>query len=196
MIVSKNNVLTRSTHYRYFCVKLARYTMLAWLPTYLAKVQQLSISNAAYLSTMFDIGSVLGAITAGFVGSSPRRRIAVVILMSALAAAFVSIYDRVASFGYSANTFMIFMSGFMIAGPDSILGGTACSDLCDSSTSGAKILTSAAGLVNGMGSVGAILSGMLPVFIFEAYGWNALFVASGLLCLVGGVAVAPVLRSR
>ena len=137
--------------------------MLAWLPTYLAKVQELSISNAAYLSTMFDIGSVLGAITAGFVGSNPRRRIVVVILMSALAAAFVSIYDRVASFGYSANTFMIFMSGFMIAGPDSILGGTACSDLCDSSTSGSKILTSAAGLVNGMGSVGAILSGMLPV---------------------------------
>ena len=170
--------------------------MLAWLPTYLATVQHLSISSAAYLSTMFDVGSVLGAIAAGFVGSNPRRRIVVVILMCTFAALFVSIYDRVASLGYSANTFMIFMSGFMIAGPDSILGGTACSDLCDSSSSGANILTAAAGLVNGMGSVGAILSGMLPVYIFEAYGWNALFVTSGMLCLVGGTAVAPVLRSR
>jgi len=169
--------------------------MLAWLPTYLAKVQHMSISNAAYLSTMFDIGSVLGAVSAGFVGSNPRRRIAVVLLMSTLAAVFVSMYDQAASFGYATNTFMIFMSGFMIAGPDSILGGTACSDICDASTSGAKILSSATGLVNGMGSLGAILSGMLPVFIFQGYGWNALFVASGMLCFMGGVAVAPVLRS-
>lgn len=156
----------------------------------------MSISNAAYFSTMFDVGSVVGAVSAGFAGSDPRRRIIVIFVFAAFAALFVSFYGHISSFGNMTNMVFIFMSGFMIAGPDSLLGGTTCSDLCEIYPGGSNILSSACGLVNGMGSVGAILSGLLPVLIFETFGWNALFVSCGMLCLVGGLAVLPLMIGR
>ena len=40
-------------------------------------------------------------------------------------------YMPVSASGISANALMMFVVGLMIAGPDSVLGGVGCADVCD-----------------------------------------------------------------
>ena len=51
----------------YFFVKLVRYTLLFWLPFYLKQPEGggFSLANAALLSTIFDVGGIVGAIACG-----------------------------------------------------------------------------------------------------------------------------------
>ncbi|VDP13709.1 unnamed protein product [Echinostoma caproni] len=48
-----------------FCTKLVSYTFLFWLPSYIRDTIGLTASNSAYLSTVFDMGGIVGGILAG-----------------------------------------------------------------------------------------------------------------------------------
>eukprot|EP00939_MAST-03C_sp_MAST-3C-sp1_P002273 g2273.t1 len=176
----------------YFCIKLVRYTMLAWLPMYLAHAQGLSVSMAAYVSSLFDIGSVVGAVVSGIWGSDPAKRVQTINRLCFLTGGCIVLYSSLESPGLALNVCFMALSGFLVAGPDSLLGGAATADACEQSTEGLDALTAATGFVNGMGSVGAILSGSAPVWIFAEYGWSALFLASGAMAFLGGTAILPI----
>ena len=49
----------------YFFIKLARYTLMFWLPFYLAKEHGYGAAEAAYISTLFDFGGVAGSLACG-----------------------------------------------------------------------------------------------------------------------------------
>ena len=74
--------------------------------------------------------------------------------------------------------------GFFTYGPDSLMSGAAAMDM--GKTHGAAL---AAGLINGIGSVGQLLSPFAVAYVSQKYGWNALFqlfvfvtlIAAGLL---------------
>jgi len=51
----------------YFCIKLVRYTMMMWLPYFLTKQGGYPPSQAAFMSSLFDVGGVLGSIACGSV---------------------------------------------------------------------------------------------------------------------------------
>ncbi|VDN27606.1 unnamed protein product [Dibothriocephalus latus] len=55
-----------------FFSKLVSYTFLYWLPNFLASVsvEKVSAEQAAVLSTIFDIGGIVGGILAGFLSDS------------------------------------------------------------------------------------------------------------------------------
>lgn len=50
----------------YFLIKLIRYSLLFWLPFFLAKEAHLHASTAGYASMIFDIGGIGGAVFGGF----------------------------------------------------------------------------------------------------------------------------------
>lgn len=84
----------------------------------------------------------------------------------------------------------------MIAGPDSVLGGVACTDVCEAAGVGSSVLTTASGIVNGVGSVGAILQGTVVLFVTETYGWTALFHVLAVLCAAAVIFLVPLLRVK
>jgi sugar phosphate permease len=87
------------------------------------------------------------------------------------------------------------LSGFMVAGPDSVLGGAACADVCEHAGYGSSVLTTASGIANGLGSVGAIMSGAVPVLIKDRYGWEGVFVSLTGLSVLGAAALVPWVRA-
>jgi len=86
--------------------------------------------------------------------------------------------------------------GFLVAGPDAMLGSTAVADCCEQAGYGQEVLGTAAGVVNGMGSIGAVLQGALTALIAEKYGWGALFVTLAVLSALSVVSLLAATNSK
>ena len=176
----------------YFCIKLVRYIFLGWLPFYLVEVLEYKASEAVLLASIFDVAGAVGSITCGFVSDKifGGRSIIVLVPMCFLTGYFAAIYPHIASYGRYYNMAIMAGVGLCVAGPDSVLGGAACSEVCDKAKR-PDAITTATGIANGMGSVGAIASGMLPILIKELYGWDALFYCLGGLSVTGMLCIFP-----
>ena len=77
--------------------------------------------------------------------------------------------------------------GFCLFGPDTLISGAAAQDL-----GGRHAVARVAGVVNGLGSLGAILQGRVTSGVTAAWGWNGLFmVFVGLAVLGAGILAIP-----
>jgi sugar phosphate permease len=156
----------------YFCLKLIRYSILFWLPFYLTKALGYSEERAGYLSVSFEVGGIIGAIVVGLVSDRffPNRRRAVSSSFLFGLAAALLLYTRLAPLGPVANFLSMALIGFCLFGPDALVSGAMAQDL-----GGPLAAATAAGAINGMGSLGAILQGRVTSTISTAYGWDALY---------------------
>ncbi len=78
---------------------------------------------------------------------------------------------------------LLFLVGFLIYGPDSLVSATAAVDFGTS-----KGASTASGIINGMGSIGAIAGGTIPGFFKNTWGWDGVFTL-----MAGSVFIAGVL---
>lgn len=156
----------------YFGLKLIRYSLLFWLPFYMKNALNYSEGLAGYLSTAFEAGGIIGVILVGWIASrfftrNSLRLVVVIILL--LAASFVSL-RLVSSFGPWAVGINLGLIGFMLFGPDALISGAVAQNVGkDRSTA------SAAGIINGFGSIGAATQGFLTAYVSQTYGWETLF---------------------
>ena len=171
----------------YFCVKLIRYCIVFWLPYFYQKKLHYDAGKAGYLSMSFDIGGVVGAICSGwlFDKTGPARGWMIILMTLALAAASF-VYPHVALLGPVAAFAGMALIGFVLFGPDALVSSVAAQDL-----GGPAAAATAAGFINGVGSVGAILQGALTAYVAQHYGWDALFVVFGGLSILAAIAVVP-----
>jgi len=155
----------------YFCLKLIRYSLLFWLPLYLSRQLGYSEGAAGYQSLSFELGGVVGAVSAGALSDrfTGRRGPVLVAMTLGLAGAFV-LYGHLAALGPLSNFAGMALVGFMLFGPDALLSATAAQDL--GGTGGAG---TAAGVINGVGSLGAIAQGAITAWVAAHWGWPALF---------------------
>ncbi|HUS66130.1 MAG TPA: MFS transporter, partial [Kofleriaceae bacterium] len=155
----------------YFCLKLIRYSLLFWLPMYLHRELHYTEGGAGYLSLAFEVGGVAGAIVGGAVSDRlAGRRGPVLVVMSLGLAGALYLYAGVAASGWAFNFAAMALVGFMLFGPDALVSAAAAQDLGGNEGAG-----TAAGVINGVGSLGAILQGALTAFVAAHYGWGALF---------------------
>ncbi len=145
----------------YFCIKFLRYALWSWTPYFLSSNFALRGDEAGYVSTVFDISGFAGVILAGYLSDKwlkGRRSLLSLLMLMGMAGSFVAMYLWGAA---SAVAFAVSMGfcGFMLYGPDSLLSGVGAIDV--GSVRGALV---AAGLINGMGSIG-------PIFQEELIGW-------------------------
>jgi sugar phosphate permease len=101
------------------------------------------------------------------------------------------LYLRIGGLGLGANFVAMALIGFLLFGPDAILSGAAAQD-----AGGPKAAAIAAGLVNGIGSLGAVLQEVVTKGVSQRYGWDALFVVFIAFALLAAVTLLPVLRER
>jgi OPA family sugar phosphate sensor protein UhpC-like MFS transporter len=153
----------------YFCLKLIRYSLLFWLPFFLNKELGYEKSTAGYLSISFEAGGALGAVAIGYLSDRLPRGMVLVAMVMGLAVSLV-VYGKVASLGQAANFASMAAVGFLLFGPDALICSVAAQDLGGSAAAG-----TAAGVINGVGSVGAIAQGLLTANIVDRYGWGTLF---------------------
>jgi sugar phosphate permease len=177
----------------YFCIKLIRYSLWFWLPTYFIEIGYTEGGSFGYMSTSFDIGGVLGVIACGYLADRVfgRRRIAVAAIMMFLLAGALFLYNSVGATGMIANFTAMMLVGFLLFGPDSLVSGAAAQDI-----GGQHGAATASGFVNGIGSLGAVAQGYVTAYVSDTYGWEAMFNVFMVLAVIGGLALLPLFRVR
>jgi OPA family glycerol-3-phosphate transporter-like MFS transporter len=177
----------------YFCMKLTRYSLLFWLPYYLNKQLEYDPVTAGYVSTSFEVGGVIGVVASGILADKVfgHRRVAVAATGVALLAAALGLYGQVADQGVVINFMAMMLVGALLFGPDALVSGAVAQDL-----GGRQAAALACGVVNGLGSFGAILQGFIVVGVSEAYGWDGLFVLFQLVAVVGALFLLPYFKVR
>jgi sugar phosphate permease len=156
----------------YFCIKFVRYTFTFWIGVYLVERMQFSVEEAGYLQVPFPLIGCAGSIVAGVISdrffSARRGPVAVIMLVFLVLGLLAFLVLPKSSLLVSANLGLV---GFMTFGPDMLVSAAAAMDFAKED-SAATVL----GAINGMGSIGAALSGWLVGVVSETYGWNAIFV--------------------
>jgi len=173
----------------YFFVKMVRYCLIFWLPFYLFKECGLSPATAGYMSCAYDFGGIAGGLIAGIICDKyfEKRRPIFGALMCVLLTMSILAYMPACQLGPAVNVLVMGLVGFFVAGPDAMLGAASISDTVEAAGYGQETMGTASGLVNGAGSTGAVVQGVLTAWIADSFGWGALFTTLAALSAISVV---------
>ena len=174
----------------YFFIKFIRYALLFWLPYFLSTRLGYRADLAASVASAFEFGGMAGVIVIGIVSDRTRRlsRAALSALSLLGLAAALFAYASSADASVATNVCLLAGIGALLFGPDALLSGAAAQD-----AGGERAAAMAAGMVNGIGSLGAIFEGLVVPRISRGWGWEALFPVLVVLALAAAAALAPAL---
>lgn len=165
----------------YFMLKPARYAILLWGPVIVfEQMPSVGKVGAAIIPTAFELAGLLGPIMIGLASDKvfgARRMPACVLSLLALTVSLALFMGALHTGSVLLVVVLLFVMGLTLYGPDSMISGAAAIDFGT-----AKAGATAAGFVNGCGSVGAILGGLLPgyfdtVTVFIVFAGCAMFSA-------------------
>ncbi|XP_028993088.1 glucose-6-phosphate exchanger SLC37A1 isoform X2 [Betta splendens] len=156
--------------------KLVSYTFLFWLPLYITKAAHLDAKKAGDLSTLFDVGGIVGGIFAGVISDKLGKRATTCAVMLLLAAPTLYGFSMISQFGIGPTIGMLLVCGGLVNGPYSLITTAVSADLGThkSLKGNAKALSTVTAIIDGTGSVGAAL-GPLLAGLLSAGGWDRVF---------------------
>ncbi|OFS73104.1 MFS transporter [Pseudomonas sp. HMSC08G10] len=175
----------------YFLLKPARYAILMWGPVIVyERMPSIGKVASAIVPSAFEVAGLVGPILIGIVSDKlfgARRMPACVLSLMALTLWLILFVPTMQSGNLYLVVGLLFMMGVTLYGPDSMISGAAAIDFGTSESAG-----TATGFVNGCGSVGAILGGLLPGY-FDTI--TVFFVFTG-AALLASLLLVPFWNSR
>jgi sugar phosphate permease len=168
-------------------VKITRYSFLFWLPLYLTEHLHYRADHAGYLASIYELAGIAGALAGGYASdrlAGSRRYPVISVMMGGLAAACLA-QGSLAGLGWTGTLLGTSLIGIMTFGPDTLLQGAATQDM-----GGETGAASSAGLVNGVASLGQLLSPYLVAEATTRWGWDTLFVGFVAVAAVGSAITA------
>ncbi|XP_072963814.1 putative glycerol-3-phosphate transporter 1 [Typha angustifolia] len=184
-----------------FFSKLVAYTFLYWLPFYISHTaiggSYLSDAMAGNLSTLFDIGGVLGGILAGYISDrlDARAITAASFMYSAIPALyFYRIYGSISIYW---NIALMFITGMFVNGPYALITTAVSADLGTHSSliGNSRALATVTAIINGTGSIGAAIGPLLTGYI-SVKSWNAVFTMLMVAALVAGLLLSKLVTAE
>ena len=148
----------------YFGIKFIRYALWSWTPYFLENNYNLAADDAGYMSTLFDVAGFLGVVVAGIVSDklfNGRRAAPSFFMVIGMLIGCAALFQ----FGGVSLTWFaicLFVIGFMLYGPDSLLSGAGAIDIGTAATA-----VAAAGIINGMGSLGSVVQELVVANIYK-----------------------------
>lgn len=176
----------------YFLVKPTRYLFLTWSPVYVNELLGTGTASSGLLGSLFDLAGPVGTLAGGIISDrafKSRRMPVCVLALFGTALAMVTFrflpHSRLA---VGAGMFVI---GFLIFIPDSLVSGAATIDFGTK-----KGASTASGLVNGFGSIGQIFGVTLPGWAGLVVGpgqdiWDPIFLWLGVALALAGLLLMP-----
>lgn len=171
----------------YFCLKPARYAILFWGPKYINDLLGTGMAASGFLSAMFELAGPFSVLVAGIVSDKlfGSRRMPVSIICLLLLAVLLFCLDFLPhTRGMLGGS--LFLIGLLTYAPDSLISGTATIDFGTK-----KGASTASGLVNGCGSLGAIVGGTLPGLAQQRWGWHGVFTLLAGAVLLAALILLP-----
>ncbi len=135
------------------------------IPNFLSNSFGLKDDSAGYLSTVFSLAGFGGVLVAGFVSDrlfAGKRSFLCFLMMILMTLSFV-LMATLGSTSLLFFTISMGLTGFMLYGPDSLLSGVGAIDV-----GGQKGALTAAGIINGMGSLGPVVQEQLIPWVYES----------------------------
>jgi sugar phosphate permease len=154
----------------FFFLSIIRYGFIDWAVTYMFEVQKMSIQAAAIKSMAIPLAGACGALVAGYLTDAKfqsRRAPVVTIMLIGLAIA-AYIYPMVAASDWLLSIIMLMLIGFLLYGPHVLLVAIAPMDFGTR-----KAASSVTGFVDGVGYLGAALTGVGSGWLIDQFGWHA-----------------------
>ena len=175
----------------YFSFKFLRYAVESWAPMLMKESFDLQTDTAGYISSLFDVlgfTSVLvsGYVTDRFFGGRRSTVTFVLAIGMVLAAVYLRVLGPTAVFHFGLALGLI---GFTLYGPDSLLSGVGAIDVGSRRTA-----VTAAGVINGLGSFGALLQEELLGYLKTYYGPDAVFATLIAVAALGAVVCGQLWR--
>lgn len=176
----------------YFFVYIIRQAFNDWTVLYLVESKGYSQLGAGSIVVWFEIGGVFGSLAAGWASDKifQGRRGPI----NALFCLFICLV--IASFLYmpDASTVidsaMIFMIGFLIFGPQMLIGMAAAE------LSHKKAAATATGFVGWVAYAGAAVAGYPLGKITQEFGWEGFFVALSICAVISTLLLLPLWKVR
>ncbi|MER7394327.1 MFS transporter [Streptomyces sp. NPDC000151] len=169
----------------YFLLKPARYAILLWGPVIVSRrLPEVGNVGATLIPVAFGVAGVLAPILIGWVSDTVfrSRRVPPCVLALGLLTVVLALFMPLTATGNAAVMIAVLaVIGLAVYAADAMISCVAAVDFGSAGGAG-----TAAGLVNGCGSVGAILGGLLPGFLSGTalfYGFAGAALLAGLLLL-------------
>lgn len=170
----------------YFLLKPARYAILLWGPVIVAqRIPEASNLEAVVIPVAFGAAGLAAPIVIGYVSDrwlGARRVPSTVLSLGCLVVALVLFEPLTASGSVPVMVAVLALIGLSVYAADTMISCTAAVDFGTSERAG-----SSAGFINGCGSIGAILGGLLPGYL----GSDVLFYGFAAAALISGLVLLP-----
>lgn len=157
----------------------------------------LSDTAAGVLSTLFDVGGVVGGILAGHISDrlDARALTAASFTFSAIPALFF--YRIYGSFSLYSNIALMFVTGMLVNGPYALITTAVSADLgTHSSLNGnSRALATVTAIIDGTGSIGAAVGPLLTGYI-SAKSWSGVFTMLMASALVAGLLLSRLVMAE
>jgi len=158
-----------------------------WGPKYLNERLGTSVTQSGAMGALFELAGPVSVLAAGVLSDKlfRSRRIPISVLCLIGMSALLFAIDKlpVSKMWFGA---CLFLMGLLIFAPDSLVSGTAAVDFGTK-----KGASTASGLINGCGSVGAILGGTIPGFFEKKWGWDGVFTLLSISVLIAALLLLP-----
>ena len=184
-----------------FFAKLVAYTLIYWGPYYLSHLG-FDPAKAAHLAIYFDVGGMIGGLAAGYLSDRWGRRATVAWLFLLMSVPALFFYRKVSgtllAADYSGDQEVTaaqrggiiglnIMVGLFVNGPYALITTAVSADL-GTSLGDSKLLATVTGIIDGAGSVGACLQGVL-IGIISSYSWDDAFYFLILCCVLSSAMI-------
>uniref|UniRef100_A0A665W5Y7 Solute carrier family 37 member 1 n=1 Tax=Echeneis naucrates TaxID=173247 RepID=A0A665W5Y7_ECHNA len=152
--------------------KLVSYTFLFWLPLYITKAAHLDAKKAGDLSTLFDVGGIVGGILAGLISDKLGKRATTCAVMLLLAAPTLHGFSMISELGLGPTIGMLLVCGGLVNGPYALITTAVSADLGThkSLKGNARALSTVTAIIDGTGSVDLNL-----LLFLVSGGWDQVF---------------------
>jgi len=171
-----------------FGMKLVRYCLYMWLPMYLNQNLNYSKAEAGMFSTLYEIGGVVGSAFIGlFIDKVMRGNTYMgVFVLLTLSTAALCLFQLTSQCGMVMNAIFLFLAGAGSSGPDAVISGSLAVEIGTRENAQSAV----SGLINGFGSLGAILEGPFIAMVLTYFGWSGTFYVMVLLTFLSAVSIA------
>ncbi|KAD5961308.1 hypothetical protein E3N88_12781 [Mikania micrantha] len=175
-----------------FFAKLVAYTFLYWLPFYISHTaingEYLSNAAAGNLSTLFDVGGVVGGILAGHISDRLDARAITAASFTYCAIPALYLYRNYGHISMSVNIILMLVVGMFVNGPYALITTAVSADLGthESLKGNSKALATVTAIIDGTGSIGAAIGPVLTGYI-STQSWSAVFTMLMLSAFVAGL---------
>jgi phosphoglycerate transporter family protein len=164
-----------------FFVYIIRMGFFNWAPTFLQEARGASILSSGAQSALFELTGAFGGVLAGWIsdrifkGQRNRTSFYFMILLITL----LFLFWRISSSSQIVNTVFLFLMGFFIYGPQTLVG------ISGAELGSKRAAAAANGLTGTFGYLGGAVSGVGVGRVADLWGWDAVFLFFGICAILG-----------